>query len=578
MQARQSALAPSAMLWLRKMRKNVPSAVLFVILFFLIVLPVSGVVFTSLGSTLPREGITSFSLDLSNYAFLSAPHNRAAVVNSMIIGVGGTALALIFGCGLALLASRTNVPLKPLARVAGVVPLFTESLIGALAWSVLGSPRQGYLNIFFRQIGIPVEINIYSIGGIVFVMGLYYAPYVFLFVSSGLALMDPQLEEAARASGANTSRIMRTVTLPMAAPAILGSGLLSFILIVENFSVPELLGAQANLDTIPSRIYDMMTAIPPQPNRAAAMGMTLMALMIIILVLQRRYTAVRQFTTVSGKGIRPAVMDLGPWRWLGLGFVLFYLLVAVGLPYFALIQMGARPYFYVGSLSDLFGVNGYSLSEFSDLLHDDVFVRSLRNTVIVGVSTALVGGLFLSVLAYVVFRTKLTGRRTLEFIAMSPLAIPALLMGMGIAWVWLSMPIPLYGTLAILVIAYVARFSPHGFRGMASSIQAVHRDLEDSAFVCGASRVRAAAQTTFRLIRPGVVSTALLLMLLAMRELSASLFLFTSDTVVVSIQVFNTWDSGRIDRAAAMSLLYSLLLLVVTLLSRAGSGKSSEPV
>jgi iron(III) transport system permease protein len=290
--------------------------------------------------------------------------------------------------------------------------------------------------------------------------------------------------------------------------------------------------------------------------------------MIVLVWVQSRLLKERSFVTVTGKGFRPKINKLGPWRWPAFAFAVAYLCLAVLFPIFALAQSALRPHSYIADTADLFDASNFGLANFAEVFSYGPFLRAFWNSILVGVMTAVAGGVFHFILSYYVNRTTMPLRRPIEYIAMLPVAIPALLIGMGFLWAWISLPVPIYGTLWILALAYVARFLPQGFRAISATIVQVHHDLEDSARVAGATRARAVWSILTPLILPGVASTMLLLFILSMRELSTSLFLFTTDTRVLSIVVYEQWEAGRWPIVAAMSLVYSALLLVFTIVGR----------
>ncbi|MQA13083.1 MAG: ABC transporter permease subunit [Pseudonocardiaceae bacterium] len=555
----------------RRSTRYLPMSVILLILAVLAVLPIGMLIYASIIDVVPRPGSTGGALTREWYSNIA---NRAYLVagrNSMVIAIGGTSLALLFGTGLAWIGARTDVPGKSIVALAGIVPLFVSSLVGALAWSFLGSPNQGFLNILLRPIGLDV-INVYSIPGIIFVFGLYYAPYSFLLVYSALSLMNPELEESAHTHGATNFTVMRIVTLPLVAPAIIGGGLLTFALILENFSVPTVLGTPAGVNTLPTFIYRLMNAAPPDANQAAAVGALLMALLVVIVFVQRKVLSRREYTTVAGKGFRPRVVTLGRWRWAGFAFAATYIFLAVVLPLMALLQMAFRNNLYIAGAAELFDPSAFGLDTMIDVLTYSSFQTGITNSVVVAVSAALLGVVFCFAMAFTVARSKLPGRQVIEYLAMVPVAVPAIVMGMGILWAWFLLPLPIYGTLAILVFAYIGRFMPQGFTSIAASIRQVHTDLEESAVVSGASKTRSSLEVTVPLIRSSVIAAMLLLLILSFRELSVALFLFTTDTRVLSIVIFDFWNGGSLGRAAAASLLYSALLTVIVLAARRWMG------
>ncbi|HVX55651.1 iron ABC transporter permease [Nocardioides sp.] len=549
---------------LNVVRRHLLIAVLLLLLTVLIAVPAIAVVVVSFTNDVPGSG-TPLHFIWHNYAALWSADSADALKQSLITSVCGSVIAVAIGTGLAVLAVRTNIRGRWLVELTGITPFFFPPLVGALAWGLLAQSNAGLLNHLFSSLHVPVHLNIATIPGIVFVFGVYYSPYAYLFVSSALRLFDPQLEEAARVHGASTATTFRNVTLPMLSPAVLGAGLISFTLMMENYTIPAMLNTKGNINTLMTRMYALMQNIPSQPNRAAAVGMILLVVLVVVSTIQRRMLRGRDFTTVTGKGLRPRTMDLGRFRWVALLGVLVYLVIAVVLPFLAILNSALRPYMFVSKISDLFDFSTLTLSAVQQVTSTQQFSISLRNTLLVGVLAAVLGALFHYVIAYVTTRTKVHGRGLARFLAIVPIGIPALLMGMGFLWTWLYIPLPIYGTIAILVLAYIARFTPQGFLSATSVLGAVHADLEDSAVVSGASRVGAVRAITAPLMRGGIASTVLLLFLLSMRELTVALFLFTSKTVVFPIDIYNLWLAGNASAAAAISAMYSVFLLIVTL-------------
>jgi len=570
-------LMPTGTARTRALRRWVPAAILMLALTFLIVVPVGMLLYASVLDAPPRPGAARANFTLENFRSLYGSRSTLfAVRNSLLIGVGGTALAMAIGMLLAWLGARTDVPGRWLVQLAGITPLFVSSLVGALAWSLIGSPRAGYANTALESIGIPLTVNIYSVTGMIFVFGLYYAPYAYLFVASALTLMNPELEEAAEVHGGSTTRVMRRITFPLVLPATMGAFILTFVLIIENFPVAQVLGSPGGVQTLPAYIFRLMAAAPSRPNEASAAGLVLMLIMVVLVTFQARLLAKRSYVTVSGKGFRPRRIGLGKWRWAAFGFAAAYLFVAVVIPFFALGQAALRRTQFISGLGDFFDPTGFTIRAFTSLLDYGPFSLGLRNSMIVGLLTAVIGGTLHLITAYTVHRSEVPGRKVLDYVSMLPVTVPALVIGLGFLWTWINLPVPLYGTLLILVLAYTARFMPQGYRGISSTILQVHRDLEESAQVAGASRVRAASTIVIPLIKTGIFSTMMLLFILSMRELSASIFLFTSETRILSIVLYDQWTSGTYSRMAAISIVYSLILFVLTMLGRKWLGMGTS--
>jgi iron(III) transport system permease protein len=378
--------------------------------------------------------------------------------------------------------------------------------------------------------------------------------------------MNPELEEAARVHGASQWRVVTNVTLPIIRPAILGASVLTFALIIEDFPIPVILGAGSGIQTLPSYVFTLMSVAPAQANQASAVGITLLAVLVVIIVFQRMLLKGRAYTTVSGKGFKPSIIHLGAWRWPALLFVMLYLCLAVVLPILALASAafgGAR---YLATFGDIFDTSKYSIEPFIDAVTSKPFVEGVQNSFLAGGIATVVGLVLYVMLAYFILRTKLPGRRILEQLTTAPVAIPALVMGLAFFWTWSSVPLPIYGTLTILVLAYIVRFIPQGYGGIAGSLRQIDPDLEAAAEVSGAGKLRAMTYVTVPLLRTSIISAGLMVLILSVRELASSIFIFTSKTRVLSVVVFGQWENGQWDRVASMSLAYSAILLVITIL------------
>jgi iron(III) transport system permease protein len=543
---------------------------LYGILAVLILLPIGLVVLSSVTSTTPRPGSISLNgLTLGNFfSIFSDAGARTATLNSLGVGVGSAVVALTVGGFLAFISARTNVYLRRFMYLIGLIPMFLPSYVGALAWAILGAPNAGLLNVVLRDLGIPQFIDIYNLGGLIFVLGIYYAPYAFLLIHSSFSLMNPDLEEAASVHGASPAKVLRKVTFPLATPAILGAAILIFTLTVENFPVSQIIGAAGGLDTLPTYIWRLMNSTPSRDNEAAAVAIALVITVLIATMVQRRILAKRNFTTVSGKGIKPRKVDLGRGRVPALIGGLVYFLLSAILPLLALLIVALHDSPYISTLSNAFQPGVWTLDAFTEAIGSRVVQQATLNSVVVGIATAVAGTLLAFIVAYVVNRTKLPGRSGLEYISMLPLAVPAIVLGLGLMWTWLLLPIPIYGTLVIMIVAFTAAQMPQGFRGIAGSILQVDKDLEDSAVMHGASRARAVARITLPLMRVGITSTFLLLLMLSMRELTVPLFLFTTDTRLLSIVIFDNFENGVLQSSAALSLLYCVVIFVLAALAQ----------
>jgi iron(III) transport system permease protein len=550
-------------------KRWLPVLLQLAVLAVLVLLPMFFIVMGAFTDKAERESLFDFGhFTLDNFAVLGSSTGRTALLNSAAVGIASSIVALTVGCLLAFLAARTDIPGRKAIYGIAITPLFLPALVGALAWALLAGPATGYLNLALNAVGLPHLINVYSFTGMVFVLGLYYAPYPFLMVHSALSLMNPDLEDAASLHGAKISQMLRKVTFPLVMPALLGSAILVFALTVENFPVAQVIGVPGGVDTLPTLIYRLMNASPARSNDAAAVAVVLTVLLIAVVAGQQKAMGGKEFTTVSGKGVRARRIPLRAWRLPAVAFAWSYFLLAVLLPIGALIIAAMQTSPYVANLGQLTQPGALSLWGMGQTIQSSDFHQVVLNSVVVGVATAAIGTAFCFALAYTRYRTKAPGRKLLEYVAMLPLAVPAIVLGLGLLWTWLALPVPVYGTLAVLVIAFVAVFLPQGYRGVSASIIQLDKDLEDSAVMLGARRHRAIASITAPLLRVGLSSTFLLLLMLSMRELTAALFLFTSDTRLLSIAIFDAYDNGSLQSAAELSLLYCAVIGVLAVLAR----------
>jgi len=558
------------------------SAGLLVVLAFLVLYPVAMLLLGALTNTNPVvDGFGVFDLSFANFiTVLGNPNVHVALANSLIACGGGTALAVVIGLTFSWVVVRTNTPGKRFIAAASMLPLFVPPLVAAVAWSVLASPKSGLLNTFLASIGIDWRFNIYSMAGMIAIFGIYYAPYIYMFTASALRNMDPSLEEAAEVSGASALRTMFTVTFPLIAPAILSGMLLSFIVMLGIYGIPAVLGAPADLPVLTTYIFKLTNWSPPLYSTAASVAIILMIVTGFLVWLQHRIVSRRSYTTVAGKAFRPALLNLGPWRYLTLGLAVVYLFVVVVLPTAALTIAAFRKFMFIRTMASLFDERQYSLIHFERLFANPLAVRSIYNTMEVGIITAIVGGLFAFAIGYTINRTNLPARKSIDVISTLPVAIPGLVIGVAYLWAWIGLPGGLYGTIWILALAFVARFMPDTVKALSTSLLQIHRELEEAAWICGKGLLGTIRTIVLPLARPGVIAAMTLLFVLAIRELGSSLFLYTSNTMVMAVLLLDYYEGGNVGITGAFSLVQMVLLAVViglaNLLSRGARGTETS--
>jgi iron(III) transport system permease protein len=541
------------------------SIALLAVLVFLVLYPVAMLLLGALTNTNPVvDGFGAFDLSLENFLIvLGNPNVHLALMNSLIACTGGTLLAVAIGLAFSWIVVRTNTPCKRFLGAASLIPLFVPPLVAGVAWSILGSPKSGLINTMLKWAGLDWRIDVYSMTGLVLVFGMYYAPYVYMFTASALRNMDPSLEEAAEIAGVGPLRTLFTVTFPLIAPAIISGMLLSFVVMLGIYGIPAVLGTPANIPVLTTYIFQLTNWSPPLYSTAAAVAIILMAVTGVLVVLQQRVLTGRSFVTVAGKAFRPRALDLGPWRWLTLVLALAYIFIVVVLPTLALIVAAFRRFLFIPDAASLFDPRHYSLIHFHDIFDNPLTMRSIWNTMEVGIITALFGGALAFAIGYTVHRGNAPGRRGIDLIATLPVAIPGLVIGVAYLWAWIGLPGGLYGTIWILALAFIARYMPDTMKTLSTSFLQIHRELEEAAWICGKGLIGTIRTIVLPLARPGTIAAMTLLFILAIRELGSSLFLYTSNTMVMAVLLLDYYEGGNTGKTAAFSLVQTALLAVL---------------
>lgn len=524
---------------------------------YLALVPVVTMVYASLQSDF--LGTTPSSWTLHNYVstFTSAGFGTL-VLNSFVYAGATAVLSTVIGFGLAWLVTRTNTPAKAFARVAALVPLILPGIVNVVAWSLLLSPEQGALNVFLRGIHLPT-FNVFSLPGMVFVQSTHVIPVAFLMGTAAFTSMDSSLEEAAMASGASPVRTFRVITLRMIRPAILSAALLMFVQTISTFEVPQLIGVPARHYVFISRIYAAMQAFPPNYGTVGVIGVFVLVVACAGLWVSQRLSRASSVATITGKGFRARPVDLGRWRWAGLAAFVLYFLVAVALPIAMLVWSSLLPGYEAPSMQAL---HDLTMDNYHQILIRPGLVNSVRNSLITAVSAALIVTLLSAVVAYITVKSKVRGRALLDGLASAPIAVPSIVMGVGILYWYLAAPLPvhLYGTLIILIVAFVTITLPYGMRYLAPGMAQIKDELEEAATASGASFIQSFRRIFIPLLMPSLLAAFVYAMIVAFREISAAIFLYTSNTEVVSVQVYDLYSNGSYPVVAALGVVLVVFL------------------
>lgn len=506
---------------------------------------------------------------LQNYLHVFTSDKTGRVLwNSIVFAFGTSILALVIGTLFAWLNERTNTPFKVLFYAASIVPLIVPSILFAVSWVMLTSPKIGLFNLVLKSwfgLSDPV-FDIYSMGGMIWVEGLHYAPIAFLMMSSAFRSMDPSLEESAMMSGASIPQIAWRITFRLAWPSATASFLVLFILSIESFEVPALLGMPANIDMITTTIYEALKAYPSNVGSAAAHAVLLLIIAGIGIYFQTRLSGQGgRFSTVTGKGFRPRPMDLGKWRIPAAILVIVYMAFAIVLPFLVLLWSSLNKYYSVPSWNAL---NRLSFGAYVNVLNYPAAGRALWNSVGLAIGTATLVMLLTAVICWIVIRTRLPGRWLLDMLASLPMVFPGIVLGLAVMVCFLYVNIGIYGTIWIIFIAYVIRFMPYGMRYNTTSMLQIHKDLEESAAMSGASWSATFRRIVLPLLKPGLLAGWTFIVVVSIRELSSSVLLYSPGSEVLSIVIWELWLNGQYVELSAFGVMMIVALFAIVMLTQ----------
>jgi iron(III) transport system permease protein len=541
------------------------------VLIYLAVLPLFMLVMGSFQAEIaPRE----FVYTLKNYqAAYASQYTYSTFKNSLIFASGAAALSFILGTVLAWLTERTNTPLRGIFVPLAVIPLILPGVLESIAWIFLLSPKFGYLNVWLKSLfGLQsAPFNVFSLPGMIWVHSVGQVPLAFLMMTAAFKSMDPSLEESAMMSGANTWKTFRRVTLRLLMPTAGSVLLILFVRTLESFETPALIGIPARIYVYTSEIFLAFNEYPPDYGRGGALAVGLLLLSAVGVWLYTRSTREsKKFQTVTGKAFRPRQFDLGLWRWLGLAFLLVYFIFVVLLPFLVLLWASFLPFFASPSWDS---VQKLSLDNYRYLNGFRPFWDAMKNSILLATLTATIAMVLTSLIAWIVYKSRLPGAWLLDFLAFVPITIPGIVMGMALILLYVAFPIPIYGTIWMLLIAYVTRFIPYGMRAASGSILQIHSELEEAAAASGASWWETFRRVTLPLLRPGFAAGWIYICIVSFREFSTSVLLATGESRVLSILLFTMFEQGQVTVVAAIGMLMILTLLGIVAIFYKVSGR-----
>jgi iron(III) transport system permease protein len=530
------------------------------ILCLLIVLPMSWLVYSSITD---RSG----ALTLGNFRQLvTDPVFVAPLITTAIIATTSSLACCLLAAPMGWLVARTDMPLRRTVRALVTASFVTPPFLGAIAWELLAAPNSGLLNQAFRALtGAPQDehlLNIYSLPGLIFVISCYTFPYVFVLVANALDRIPGELEDASSILGGRAWATARRVTIPLALPALLAGALVAFLQAMTLFGSPAILAIPAGFHTMTTKIWSLFQ-YPPKPELAAAASLPLLVLTVFLLRAEHVILGRRGYTVVGGKQGDPRLIRLGRVKWVALGAAFIVLLNPVFLPYFALLNAA-----FSRVASQLVSFGNFTLHNIHFVFFELSSTRLvLKNTLVLGVLSATIGTLIAVVIGYLTARKAIAGHRALGFLATAPVAVPGIVLGVGLFLSYTRPPFVLYGTLWILLIAFVTIAMPAAYQQLQSAYRAVHPDLEDACRILGGTRLQALAHITAPLLRTSVIATWCFIFVGVIRELSAAIMLFTSETKVISVLIFDLNESGDLGAISVLGIMMLIVTFAVVILA-----------
>jgi iron(III) transport system permease protein len=533
---------------------------------YLVLIPLGMLLFKSVRSV--PTGLEAVHFTFSHYldAYL-APGFFPLLRNSFLYAIGVCLMTFVLGTTMAWIYERTNTPLKTVFGVMALVPFIIPGILSTVSWMLLLSPKIGLINLFLMKLfGLKTApFNIYSLPGMIWAEGIHLYPLVFLMMSAAFRSMDMALEEAGTMSGANTISTFFRITLPVMRPAFFSAILIMFIIAIEAFAVPTLIGMPAGVLLFTSQIYAAFRAFPPNFGLASSLAVTLLIISVVGMYFYRRVTKnEKRFATISGKGYRPRVIDLGRAKYPVSCLCTVFFIVTIGLPLFILLWSSFIGFYKVPALSD---IAGFSLQNYRYLLKYPITARAFWNSIILMLTTATATMFITSVIAWISVKSKARGRGLLDGLTFLPIAIPGIVLGISLMYVYLSVPIPIYGTIWILLVAYTTKYLPYGIRTTTATMIQIHTELEEAAALSGASWAQTFGKIILPMLMPGFMAGWLYIAMIALRELSTSILLYGHGSEVLSIVIFQLWNDGEYPTVCALGIVMVMLLIFLAVVS-----------
>ncbi len=525
----------------------------------LIVLPLSWLVYYAF-----RDRAGGFTLD--NFAQLvTDPTFLDPLLTTVILATSSAVICCVVAAPVGWLVARTDMPLRRTVRALVTASFVTPPFLGAVAWELLAAPNSGLLNKIYRAAtgAEPDEylFNIYSLPGLIFVISCYTFPYVFVLVANAIDRIPGDLEDASSILGGGAWTTARRVTIPLAMPAVLAGALIAFLQAMTLFGSPAILALPAGFHTMTTKIWSLFQ-YPPKLELAAAASLPLLVLTILLLRAQAMLLGRRGYAVVGGRQGDPRRVRLRGWKWVALAATFVVLLNPVFLPYGALLNAA-----FSRVPSEFIGFDNFTARNINFVFFElSSTGLAFRNTLVLGTGAATIGTVMALVIAYITTRQAIVWHKALGFLATAPVAVPGVVLGVGLFLAYTRPPFVLYGTLWILLIAFLTIALPSAYQQLQSAIRVVNPDLEEASRILGATRFGTLWRITAPLLRTSVIATWCFIFIGVIRELSAAIILFTADTKVISVLIYDLNESGDLGAIAVLGIIMLIVTFAVVVL------------
>ena len=535
-------------------------AVILIIVDFMLVFQVLPMVYLIIKAFFP-EGSFTFEVFQRLYTYQM---NLGALKNTLIAATVTMVLGTLIAFPLAWLVGRTNLFGKKFFRSLFVLTYMVPPYVGAMAWLRLLNPNVGTMNQFFRMIfglgDTPGPLNIYTLGGLIWVLTTFYYPYAFITISRAMEKMDPSLEEASRISGASPLLTVFRVTLPMMTPSLIAGALLVFVAAMSCYGIPSIIGAPGKVHTVTTRIIEYNGLGAQGISDATGLAVFLMALAILILYLSDFVVARKQYITVSGKSTRPNIVDLGKWRIPLTVLVSLFAIIVVLIPFATILTTS----FKIDVGKSLFDPENFTLTQWQTIFSRSETMSCLKNSLIFGVVTATVGIVVACTMSYLLQRTKIRGRKLPDFLITLGSGTPSVVIALGLIMTMKGdFGVNIYNTAYIMIVAYLIKYLMMGMRTVVSAMSQIHVSLEECSQISGASWTRTMLKITGPLIFPSIAAGWFLIFIPSFYELSMTTLLYSNSTKTIGFQLYEYWTFTSQPQSCAMA--FGILMIVVVL-------------